>query len=189
VTEISNNDQRKALIMEARRVVTGFDTDGKPAILADSAAPVVFGSETVPEYQIAEICVIDHVPTALDAVDVSGRPWGLEPPGAGVVCRIVTRPPESSGQNDLETLLDEIGAGDGRSESDGGQPGQPGQHQTATIDIIVIISGELWLTVGSQEVHLGPGDSVVQGGVPHAWHNRGTEACVMVGVMIPAHGS
>src|SRR5690349_16443826 len=70
--DISNNDQRKALIMEARRVVTGFDTDGKPAILADSAAPVVFGSETVPEYQIAEICVIDHVPTALDAVDVSG---------------------------------------------------------------------------------------------------------------------
>ncbi|HEY2302093.1 MAG TPA: cupin domain-containing protein [Acidimicrobiales bacterium] len=171
--------------MEARRVVTGFDADGKPAILADSAAPVVFGSKAIPEYQIAEICVIDNVPTALDAVDVSGRPWGLEPPGAGVVCRIVTRPPESSGRDDLETLLDEVGAGDGRSGNGAGEAERPGQHQTATIDIIIILSGVLWLTVGGQEVRLGPGDSVVQGGVPHAWHNRGTEACVMVGVMIP----
>jgi len=172
--------------MEARRVLTGFDADGKPAILADSAAPVVFGSEAIPEYQIAEICVIDEIPTPLNAVDVSGRPWGLDPPGAGVVCRIVTRPPDTSGRNELESLLDEIGASDGRSTNGGGEAARPGEHQTATIDIIVILSGELWLTVGNQEVHLRPGDSVVQGGVPHAWRNRGTEACVMVGVMIPA---
>ncbi len=170
--------------MKVRRVVTGYDADGKPAIVADSDAPVVFGSKTIPEYQIAEICVIDQVPTPLDAVDVSGRPWGLDPPGAGVVCRFVTRPPETEGRDDLETLLDEVGAGHGRSDSDGDKPAQVGQHSTATIDIIIILSGELWLTVGDNEVHLRPGDSVVQGGVPHAWHNRGTEPCVMCGVMI-----
>jgi len=63
--DTSNSYQRRAALMEVRRVVTGFDAEGKPAILADSAAPVVFGSKTIPEYQIAEVCVIDNVPTRL----------------------------------------------------------------------------------------------------------------------------
>jgi mannose-6-phosphate isomerase-like protein (cupin superfamily) len=171
--------------MKVRRVVTGYDAEGNASILTDADAPVVFTSPSVPGYQIAELCVVDRIPTPLRGVDVSGRAWGLEPPESGMVCRIVTRPPETQG-SDLESLLDEVGAGDGRSSRTGSQAARPGQHRTSTIDILIILSGQLWLTVGSRELQLQPGDCVVQAGVPHAWHNRGSEPCVMVGVMVPA---
>jgi hypothetical protein len=45
-------------------------------------------------------------------------------------------------------------------------------------------SCEVTLTIGGTEVTLGPGDTVVQQGTPHDWRNRGTEPCVMAGVLI-----
>src|SRR5205814_587568 len=49
----------------------------------------------------------------------------------------------------------------------------PGMHTTDTVDIDYIVSGELWLELDDgQEVHLEAGDSVVQNGTRHKWHNR-----------------
>ena len=58
------------------------------------------------------------------------------------------------------------------------------EHTTSTIDYLIVISGEVTLTIGGAEVTLGPGDTVVQQGTPHDWHNRGSEPCVMAGVLI-----
>jgi mannose-6-phosphate isomerase-like protein (cupin superfamily) len=50
-----------------------------------------------------------------------------------------------------------------------------------------VISGQVVLVIGDDEITLGPGDSVVQQpGVPHDWKNRGTERAVMVGVLLSA---
>jgi mannose-6-phosphate isomerase-like protein (cupin superfamily) len=50
-----------------------------------------------------------------------------------------------------------------------------------------VISGQVVLVVGDEEVTLGPGDSVVQQpGVPHDWQNRSAERAVMVGVLLSA---
>ncbi len=60
-------------------------------------------------------------------------------------------------------------------------------HQTPTVDVIVVISGEMDLVLdGGAEVHLQPGDSVVQRGTMHAWRNTGPEPCVAVAFMVRA---
>jgi mannose-6-phosphate isomerase-like protein (cupin superfamily) len=50
-----------------------------------------------------------------------------------------------------------------------------------------VISGQVVLVVGDEEVTLGPGDSVVQQpGVPHDWQNRTAERAVLAGVLLSA---
>ena len=64
----------------------------------------------------------------------------------------------------------------------------PGMHTTDTIDFEYIISGEIWLELDDgKEVHIRAGDTVIQNGTRHAWHNRGSEPCRMVICLIGAH--
>ena len=45
----------------------------------------------------------------------------------------------------------------------------------------MVLEGEVWLELDNGvEVHLKPGDTVVQNGTRHAWRNHGTETCRMV---------
>jgi quercetin dioxygenase-like cupin family protein len=68
------------------------------------------------------------------------------------------------------------------------EPDTPGMHTTNTIDFEYVISGEVWLELDDGvEIHLRPGDTVVQNGTRHAWRNKGTESCRMVLCMIGTH--
>ena len=60
----------------------------------------------------------------------------------------------------------------------------PGMHTTDTIDYGIILSGEIDLELDEGEVHLGPGDVVVQRGTRHAWRNRGSEPCKIAFILI-----
>lgn len=63
-----------------------------------------------------------------------------------------------------------------------------GMHTTDSVDIDVILSGELWMELDDGvEVHLKPGDCVVQNGTRHAWRNRGNETCIMASFIIGAN--
>jgi quercetin dioxygenase-like cupin family protein len=63
----------------------------------------------------------------------------------------------------------------------------PGMHTTDTIDFEYVISGEVWLELDDgKEVHLRPGDTVVQNGTRHAWRNKGSEPCRMAVCMVGA---
>jgi mannose-6-phosphate isomerase-like protein (cupin superfamily) len=59
-----------------------------------------------------------------------------------------------------------------------------GFHQTASVDYIYIIKGEVSLRLDDTEVGLKAGDCVVQRATNHAWHNYGDEPAQVVGVMI-----
>jgi len=60
-------------------------------------------------------------------------------------------------------------------------------HRTPTIDVIVVISGEVDLVLdGGEEVQLLPGDSVIQRATMHAWRTTGPELCVAVAFMVGA---
>ena len=64
---------------------------------------------------------------------------------------------------------------------------QGSMHTTDTVDYITIVSGEIWLVLDDGgEVHLTPGDCVIQNGTRHAWHTRTPEPCVFVGVVVGA---
>lgn len=53
---------------------------------------------------------------------------------------------------------------------DGGRP--TAMHRTSTLDYVVVIEGEIVLTLDDGDVTLRQGDVVVQRGTDHAWENR-----------------
>jgi mannose-6-phosphate isomerase-like protein (cupin superfamily) len=153
-----------------QRIVTGTAADGSPGILFEGTPPTVvdFG-----KYVTTELWVTDSAPPAMDgSQDPSTRTWELEPPAGGSCFRIVRIAPD-----------DEIPPPP--AEDDGGADFLEA-HATATLDYITVLSGQVTLVVGDHEVTLGPGDSVVQQGVAHDWQNRGSEPCVLVGVLLSA---
>jgi mannose-6-phosphate isomerase-like protein (cupin superfamily) len=55
------------------------------------------------------------------------------------------------------------------------EPDAPGMHTTPTVDIDLVISGQVILELDNDAmVTLGPGDTVVQNGTRHRWRNEGT---------------
>lgn len=60
-------------------------------------------------------------------------------------------------------------------------------HATDTIDYLVILSGRVTLVLEEGEADLGPGDLVVDRGVPHGWRNPHEEPCIAAVVNLPAH--
>ena len=62
----------------------------------------------------------------------------------------------------------------------------PSMHRTDTLDVITCVRGEVFLITDRDEVLMRPGDTVVIRGVNHAWSNRSTEPCLLVGAMLDA---
>jgi quercetin dioxygenase-like cupin family protein len=69
------------------------------------------------------------------------------------------------------------------------EPGvAPRNHRTETIDYAVVLSGEIEMDLDGTVVKLRQGDVVVQQNTMHNWVNRGTQACVIAFVLVPAKG-
>jgi naringenin degradation protein FdeH len=151
------------------RIVTGFDENGNPAIIAQGEPPTVIHAG---RYTTTELWVTGDVPRSASVTDTSTGEWALEPPVGGACFRIVEIAPDQPGG-------DEPGVGaDAHSEFQGA-------HATDTLDYVTILRGEVTLIVGGTEVLLRPGDSVVQQpGVPHDWQNRSRESATMIGVLL-----
>jgi mannose-6-phosphate isomerase-like protein (cupin superfamily) len=157
-----------------RRVVTGPAEDGGADIVLDGEPPTVveFG-----QYRTTELWVTHSSPPVVGVTaDSSTRPWELEPPSGGSCFRVVRIAPEAEPAGPA--------APDGPPDQEAEDPGFLAEHSTSTLDYVVVVSGQVTLTVGDSEVTLGPGDTVVQQGTPHDWRNLGTEPCVLVGVLI-----
>jgi quercetin dioxygenase-like cupin family protein len=151
------------------RVVTGYDQNGKPAIIRQGEPPTVIHAG---RYVTTELWATNEAPPAVTDADTSTREWELEPPPGGTCFRIVEIAPG--------------GEADG-SGADAEHAGFQEAHATQTLDYVTVLSGQVTLIVGGAEVTLEPGDSVVQQpGVPHDWQNRSAERAVMVGVLLSA---
>lgn len=61
-------------------------------------------------------------------------------------------------------------------------------HRTDSVDYAIVVSGEMWMQLDKEEVHLKAGDVVIQRGTMHNWMNRGQEPCVMLFVLIATEG-
>jgi uncharacterized cupin superfamily protein len=62
----------------------------------------------------------------------------------------------------------------------------PYMHATPTLDFVCILSGEIYLILEKEEVHLKAGDVIVQRGTVLAWSNRGTEPAILFGILADA---
>ena len=78
---------------------------------------------------------------------------GLEPFPNGLICRALEIPPGA---------------------------GFP-MHRSDTLDCLTCVRGEIYLVTETDEVLMQPSETVIIRGVNHAWSNRSTAPCLVVG--------
>jgi quercetin dioxygenase-like cupin family protein len=62
----------------------------------------------------------------------------------------------------------------------------PSMHRTDTLDVIIVVRGEIYLILDEEEILLKPTDTVIVQGTNHGWSNRSDEPALSIGVMIDA---
>jgi quercetin dioxygenase-like cupin family protein len=141
-----------------RRVVTGFDPDGREVFTHDGAAPNTVDIDPV---GVSELlwCSSDRVHVA-DDPDRTEPGFPLEPPAGGSSVRVIRMGGIPPGTDHDDTWL----------RVDGDDADRPGMHATDTLDLMVVLDGAvvLGLDDGSERT-LTAGDHVVQRGTLHRW--------------------
>jgi len=163
--------------MRVRRVVTGHDRSGKAVFVSDlEVQPTTVG--LMPGAEFHKLWGGDRTPSFPDDGASPPQPTYF-PPVGGFRFGMFALPPATSAAG--PQLADRAAAARELEEKLPGlasymEPDAPGMHTTPTIDFEVVLDGEVWLELDDgKEVHLRPGDTVVQNGTRHAWHNRGTK--------------
>jgi mannose-6-phosphate isomerase-like protein (cupin superfamily) len=171
--------------MKVRQVVTGRNAEGKSVFVNDERLePVTL--TLLPGAEFHMLWGADETPKLpTDGTRPSFN--GYFPKAGGYRWYFFTLPPESVAAPediDFEAALKEVGE-KLPGLTDVMEPDHPGMHTTETVDFEVVISGEIVLELDDgAEVTLKPGDTVVQNGTRHAWHNRGNAPAVLaVGII------
>ena len=141
--------------MEVRRVITGHNAEGQSYVMIDDIASNATSRREGHDSRL--IWMTDSAPAKfMGGNDEGAREIGRPPPPGGTIFRV------------LEL-----------------QPGVAAEaHVTKTIDYIIVISGTLDMELDTETVTLSAGDMLVQRGTKHNWVNRGTEPCLLAGVLI-----
>jgi mannose-6-phosphate isomerase-like protein (cupin superfamily) len=141
-----------------RRVVTGLDAEGRSTVLIDGAVPYPG------DYRVGMVWRTPGLPADNSgAADMADRPYDFDLMHAG---------------GSIFVVLDYA-------------PGMgcdaPYWHATDTIDYLVVLEGEVVLTLEEGEVTCGPGTFIIDRGVNHAWRNQGSVPARMAAVILPSH--
>ena len=169
-----------------RRVVTGVDECGRSRVVSDDAVPptVLSSSPTAALFDIWGVDGRAHAQT----MELVRRPRAGFRRRSRFRCIVATFPPDATPTpadlhgDDLAREMEAKVPG-AASHYD---PDRPGMHPTQSVDIGVVLDGQLVLELDDGEVLLGLGDVIVQNGTPHAWRNRSDRNCTMAFVMIGA---
>ena len=169
-------EHRKA---QARVVVTGVDENGKSTIVSDGPTPVRL--ET-PGMTICDLWEVENLPSNVADKNASNGDVRLDPAKTGFVTRVTTFAPDSEWDMaaQYEKLLADMGNADALEHDDSGIAGL---HQSDTVDIVTIISGEVYAVLETGETLLRQGDSIVTRGTKHGWSNRSDKPCTLFNIM------
>ena len=171
-----------------RRVVTDNDADGRSRILIDGEAAKLLA---IDETGLSEIWQADLTEDKLlDATDqLAEKDLKLEPDAGAVKVRWFTVAPEEDGRPPEEKEaaaamgFTAIGAAHCRIDT----TRHPAMHKTDSLDVIILVKGEVDLLLDDAEAtSLKPGDVVIQRATNHAWVNHQSEAALLVAVLINA---
>ncbi|MEY2424751.1 MAG: hypothetical protein QOI61_323 [Actinomycetota bacterium] len=176
--------------MNVRRVVTGHDASGKSIFVSDEAvAPIQ--PMLMPSAEFHRLWGGDTTSTFPGDGSVPDHHTYF-PPIGGFRFGLFSIPPEGSeapADLDIPAAL---------ADMEQGMPGMmrymdrsdPGMHTTDTIDFEVVLEGTVVLELDDGAmVTLQPGDTVVQNGTRHRWHNPGTTLARLAVFMCGANHS
>ncbi|XAH23011.1 cupin domain-containing protein [Xylophilus sp. GW821-FHT01B05] len=171
-----------------RRVVTGHDAEGRSCIAEDGPARNVRTLASRPGFQAVNLWCTTSSPASIDAEDGLDALQGIAPPPRGSVLRIIDLPPESK---DPEETRQRIQATFGSvfrdaHRDDAGTQKHPGMHCTESVDYALVLQGEVFAVLDTQETLLRAGDVLIQRGTQHAWANRSDTVARLAFVLIDA---
>lgn len=174
--------------MSVRRVVTGFNSEGKSIVVSDESVPTVRAG-LAPGTEWHDIWGVDE-PASLPDDGTRPRPGNYFPPSGGFRFSFFSLPVRESfdfaPDFDLVTALEEFEV---KFPGLAGhmEPDSPGMHTSATVDCGVVLSGEATMELDDGTmVTMKSGDTFVQNGTRHRWLNLGTERVVMAIVLVGA---
>lgn len=165
-----------------RRLVTVDDAEGWSRKIFDGPSPDVRTDPARPGYSATRIWVTDRTPARIGGItDTLHLPHTLEPPPGGSVCRVVTFPPERGAPRVSAGDVQAFFATMGSPAASTGGAGAPHLYmqRTPTLDLCLILAGEITLVLDTVEVQLKVGDTVVQRSTNHAWSNRSDQPCTI----------
>ena len=176
--------------MKVRRVVTGHDQRGKAVFVADDQVEPIRVA-LLPGSEFHQVWGGDEPPRFPD--DGAMPPHATYfPPLGGFRFGFFTIPPGGSrapqdpgfdvnaGLEELDTRLPGL--------SPYLEPDTPGMHTTPTVDVDLIVAGEMILELDDgATVTLRTGDTVVQNGTRHRWRNEGSVPATLAYFICGAH--
>ncbi len=169
-----------------RRLVTGHNSDGKSVFLMDSDAPCVLVMDKMGDLTVTDLWeTMDSPAENKGEKDNTDRPVHLEPVANGTVFRVVDFPPDSAwkdGANGAEAF-DQLQA----SHAAAGDHSDPAMHRTDTVDYAMVLDGEIYAVMDTEERLMKAGDVLIQRGTTHAWANKTDRFCRMMFVLCDAH--
>ena len=166
-----------------RRIVTIDDENGKSRAIQDGPCPDVRIDPARPGFSSTRIWVTDRTPVRIHGVrETRQAPHALEPPPGGSVCRIVTVPPDAASRGRIEAkhvraFFTAMGS-PGASTYSATAP-HPYMQKTPTLDLCLVLDGEVTLVLDTAEIRLAAGDTVVQRATNHSWSNASTRPAVV----------
>ena len=164
---------------QARRVVSGFDENGRSTIVSDANTTRRVAE---PAFTVCDIWETQSLPVPMNQEPAEGDVT-LLPPATGFTYRVTTFPPDTEWEPD--SFRDSLGNMDGEEAQDE-VSGVPGMHVHQTVDIITVVSGEVYVVLEEAETRLTQGDTVILRGAMHAWSNRSDKPCTITSLMMAA---
>jgi mannose-6-phosphate isomerase-like protein (cupin superfamily) len=155
------------MVRQARRVVTGHDSQGKSIVLSDGPPPNVRDRGTLVDF--IEMWSTEEMPAPIRSTEPepTDGPLRIAPSAHGTRFRVNEFHP-----GHIKHLKPRA---DGR---------HPMMHRTQSIDYGIVLEGELYLILDDKEVLLRAGDVVIQRGTDHAWENRSDKIARMAFILI-----
>ena len=175
-----------------RRVVTGFDAEGRSIFVEDGPAPMRM-NPTRPGARSMPVWATGRLPVPVGDPDRGTEVRGIMPPAGGSILKIIDLPPEpqdaaerAGALADVRHRFTEAGVKPEpgvRRHPDGPHPGM---HETDSIDYAIVLSGEVYAIIDKGEKLLKAGDVLIQRGTNHAWSNRSRSYCRIAFVLVEA---
>jgi quercetin dioxygenase-like cupin family protein len=157
-----------------RRVVAGDREAGKSSLILDAPSPDVRVDAARPGFAIQRMWVVDSAPAKLE-FETLMLPHVLVPPKSGSVLNVFTFPPDGAwkgkvGEREVRAFFASVGAPNASTYSV--QAPHPYMQKLRTLDLCIVLEGEITLVLDTQEVTVRQGEFVINRGANHAWSNR-----------------
>jgi quercetin dioxygenase-like cupin family protein len=171
-----------------RRVVAVDREPGKSTLVGDGPSPDVRTDPARPGFALQRMWVVDSCPAKI-VYETLHLKNVLMPPARGSVLNVFTFPPDAQwkakvGQKEVQAYFQAMGAPDASTWSP--QAPHPYMQKLPTLELGIVLEGEVVLVLDTQEVTVKQGDFVINRGSNHAWSNRSGKPAV---VAIASHAA